>query len=245
MKYTKNSLNEVIFHLKFSPLSKIYSNKKEAVSEFQKHVKKEFPEISFEKKKKIKYNIDNSGKLEEFESNEDYLTWIFRNNKKEIQLNGKEIILIHDGEIYSSFESYMKDVDLIIKGLEKYGLESVNSIGLRYINQIKIDDETKINQYFNPNLHLSTEEFKKEEFVESITKTDLVIDEYDLIFKYGRFNPDYPNRTSKKDVILDYDCILDYDEELEYVPVNLAKMHNIIQKRFENDITQDFQKKFR
>ncbi|MDO5814598.1 MAG: TIGR04255 family protein [Methanobrevibacter sp.] len=148
-KYTKNSLNEVIFHLKFSPLSKIYSNKKEAVSEFQKHVKKEFPEISFEKKKKIKYNIDNNGKLEEFESNEDYLTWIFRNNKKEIQLNGKEIILIHDGEIYSSFESYMKDVDLIIKGLEKYGLESVNSIGLRYINQIKIDDETKINQYFN------------------------------------------------------------------------------------------------
>ena len=52
MKYRKNSLNEVIFHLKFSPLSEIYSNKKDAVSEFQKHIEKEFPEISFKKKKK-------------------------------------------------------------------------------------------------------------------------------------------------------------------------------------------------
>ena len=67
----------------------------------------------------------------------------------------------------------MKDVDLIIKGLDEYGLENVDSIGLRYINQIKIDDETKIMQYFNPDLHLSAEEFKKEEFVESITKPTL------------------------------------------------------------------------
>lgn len=236
MKYAKNNLNEVIFHLKFSPLSKLYTNKKDAVSEFQKYVEKEFPEISFEKKKKIKYNVDSSGKFEEYQSDEEYLTWTFSNDEKEIRLNAKEAILIQNGEIYRGFEDYMKDVNLIIKGLEKYDLKSVKSIGLRYINQIKISDETEIEKYFNPDLHLNAEEFKKEEFVESITKTDLLIEEYDFIFKYGRFNPDYPSRSSKKDVILDYDCILDYDEELEYVSVNLGKMHKIILDRFENDI---------
>lgn len=214
-------------------MTKLSTGKQEDILEFQKHMENEFPEIDFEKTKKLKYNVDNSGKLDE---SEEYLTWILSNENKQIKITGKELRLIHDGEIYNTFEDFMKDVNLVLNGLNSYDLKIVESIGLRFINQFEISDENLIDEYFNPNLHLKMNEFSKEEFVEFLTKTDLIIDEYDLILKYGRFNPDYPNRTSKKDVILDYDCILNYDEEFEYVPIHLAKMHKIISDKFENDI---------
>lgn len=235
MKYPKNNLNEVIFHIKFSPLSKLCANENDAIAEFQKKVEKEFPNIEFEKKRKPKYNADRTGKLGE-DRNEKHSTWILSNENKQIQISGKELRMIHDGEIYDGFDDFMGDVNLIVNELDEYDLTNVEFIGLRYINQFKIRNEDQIDEYFNPSLHLKKEEFSKNEFVESLTKTDLIIGNYDLILTYGRFNPDYPNRTSKKDVILDYDCINQYDEEPDYISVNLKKMHRIIESRFENDI---------
>lgn len=222
MKYSKNNLNDVIFHIKFSPLSKLSSNEKDAILEFQREVENEFPNIEFEKKRRPKYNVDRTGKLGE-DRNRKHSTWILSNENKQIRISDGELRLIHDGEIYNSFRGFMKDVDLVINGLDEYDLKNVEFIGLRYINQFEIESENLIDEYFNPSLHLRKDEFSEEEFVESLTKTNLIIDEYDLILTYGRFNPDYPNRSSQKDVILDYDCVYEYDEESDYIPINLKK----------------------
>jgi uncharacterized protein (TIGR04255 family) len=222
MKYPKNNLNDVIFHIKFSPLSKLCTNEKDAILEFQKEVEKEFPNLEFEKKRKPKYNVDRTGKLGE-DRNRKQAAWILSNENKQIRISNGELRLIHDGEKYDTFKAFLKDVNLIVDGLSKYDLENVEFIGLRYINQFEIENENLIDEYFNPSLHLRRDEFSEEEFVESLTKTDLIIEEYDLILTYGRFNPDYPNRSSQKDVVLDYDCIYQYDEESDYIPLNLKK----------------------
>lgn len=242
MKYSKNSLNEVIFHIKFSPLSGLYSNQKEAILEFQKEVEDEFPKLDFEKRRKLKYNADNTGKFDDDINNEAYLTWILTSGNKQIKINEKELRLIHDGEIYDDFDGFMEDVTLVLKGLRKYDPKNVECIGLRYINQFEIKKEDSIDEYFNSDLHLRKDEFSKEEFVESLTKTDLIIGNYDFTLKYGRFNPDYPNRTSKKDVVLDYDCIYNYPEKFECIAIHLQEMHEIIHNRFESDIKDELRK---
>lgn len=241
MKYAKNNLNDVIFHVKFSPLSKLTTNEKDAISQFHREVEAEFPNFEFERKRIPKYNPDRTCKLSE-DRNGKHSTWILSNENKQIKISDRELRMIHDGEIYDDFKGFMKDVNLVVEGLSNYDLKNVEFIGLRYINQFEIESENLIDEYFNPSLHLRKDEFSEEEFVESMTKTDLIIEEYDLILTYGRFNPDYPNRSSQKDVILDYDCIYQYEEEFEYIPINLKKMHRIIESRFENDITDRLRK---
>ena len=93
---------------------------------------------------------------------------------------------------------------------------------------------------------MTNDNFDKKEFIQSLTKTELLVDdEYNLIFCYGQFNPEYPNRTSQKEIILDYDCILNYDENIDNIGRNLIKMHDIIIDRFEDAITDRLREKMR
>ena len=159
-------------------------------------------------------------------------------------MNGKELTLTYSGEIYQDFEGFISDVQLILKGLIKYPINRINSIGLRYVNQIKIN-ENSLNQYINENLHLINKGFNQEDVIQSISRTELKIDDYNLAFQYGQFNPEYPNLTSSKEFILDYDCILNNEENIENIIFNLNKMHDIIHNRFENDIKDKLREKMR
>ena len=133
----------------------------------------------------------------------------------------------------------------LVDALKQYKIPQIESIGLRYINQIKVDEKNNSGRYFNPNLHLINDAFDEKELVQSINKTNLEIQDYEFIFQFGQFNPDYPNISSKKDFILDYDCILVDREPFENIFINLNKMHEIIYNRFENDIEEGLREKMR
>lgn len=189
--------------------------------------------------------MDSTGNPVESKTNEEFLTWIFLNDLgKQVALNGKELILSYNGKLYASFEEFLKDVELILTALKQYNLPQIKSIGLRYINQIKLEDDKNWGKYINSNLHFDNE-FNKNELIQSINKTDLKIQDYDLTFQFGQFNPEFPNVSSKKDFILDYDCRLINNESFEKIIINLNKMHEIISNRFEQDITEDLRKKMR
>lgn len=244
-KYSKNNLNEVIFQIRFSPLLSLYTDKKDAASKFQDYILEKFPEVTFEHNKKVKVNIDVTGKTVESKTDDEFLTWIFSSEGKTVKLNGKELLLSYSGGIYKEFSEFIEDVDLILDALNQYHLPKIKFIGLRYINQIKIADESLLDEYINPNLHLINKEFDNEKVIQSMSRTELKIDDYDLAFQYGQFNPDYPNRTSKKEFILDYDCILNNDEDFENIRNNLIQMHEIISNRFENDILERLREEMR
>ena len=236
MKYSKNYLNEVIFQIRFQPLLQLVTNEKNAVVDFQNKVIDEFPGLKFE------HNDESNVGL----SNKEGLTWVFTNiSGKYIRLNGEELILGYSGDAYSSFDDFLKDVKLIVDALKQYKIPQIESIGLRYINQIKVDEKNNSGRYFNPNLHLINDAFDEKELVQSINKTNLEIQDYEFIFQFGQFNPDYPNISSKKDFILDYDCILVDREPFENIFINLNKMHEIIYNRFENDIEEGLREKMR
>lgn len=235
-KYSKNYLNEVIFQIRFQPLLQLVSNEKNAVVDFQNMVIDEFPGLKFEQ----------CGKSNDGISNKEYLTWVFENiSGKYIRLNGEELILGYSGEAYSSFDDFLKDVKLSVDALKQYKIPQIKSIGLRYVNQIKVDGNNNWNGYINPKLHLVNDAFDEKELVQSINRTNLEIQDYEFVFQFGQFNPDYPNISSKKDFILDYDCILVDREPFENIFSHLNKMHEIIYNRFENDIGECLREKMR
>lgn len=236
MQYSKNYLNEVIFQIRFQPLLQLVTNEKNAVVDFQNKVIDEFPGLKFEHKDESNVGL----------SNKEYLTWVFTNiSGKYIRLNGEELILGYSGDAYSSFDDFLKDVKLSVDALKQYKIPQIESIGLRYINQIKVDEKNNSGRYFNPNLHLINDTFDENELVQSINKTNLEIQDYEFVFQFGQFNPDYPNISSKKDFVLDYDCILVDREPFENIFINLNKMHEIIYNRFENDIEEGLREKMR
>ena len=108
------------------------------------------------------------------------------------------MILGYSGDAYSSFDDFLKDVKLSVDALKQYKIPQIESIGLRYINQIKVDEKNNSGRYFNPNLHLINDAFDEKELVQSINKTNLEIQDYEFVFQFGQFNPDYPNISSKK-----------------------------------------------
>lgn len=223
-KYSKNFLNEVIFQIRFAPLLELYTDKKNAATNFQNIISEKFPNLDFESNRKVKIKFDNTEKPVETITDDEYITWIFSNNLGNyVRLNGKELILGYSGENYSSFEEFFNDIDLILNALKQYTVPQIKSIGLRYINQITIGNESIKNPYITPNLLFINEIFDKNELIQSINKTELRIQEYNLTFQFGQFNPEYPNISSKKDFILDYDCVLVDNESFENIYLNLKK----------------------
>lgn len=240
-KYSKNNLNQVIFQIRYSPLLELYTDEEKAAAEFQKVVVDEFPELKFQQENKISVKINDEGKPIETSTDNKFLTWVFFNQDKDkitkqIKLNGKELILSYSGDFYSSFKDFFKDIELVLNGLNKYCVPKIKFIGLRYVNQIKINKSFYSKNFVNPNLYKIKDEFNEEEFIQSLTKTELKIGDYLLIFQFGEFNPEYPSTSSKKEFILDYDCILNDDEIFSNIQNNLNKMHEIIHNRFEKDI---------
>ena len=209
-KYSKNFLNEVIFQIKYPPILDLYQNKK------------------------ITMKLDSAtGKPIESNTDDEFYIWTFYNfNGKHVELNAKQLTLSYNGELYDNFNSFLEDINLIISSLENYSVKKATSIGLRYINQIKIEDFNNLNEYINPKLHI-TDSIFDEDIIQSLSRIDLKIKDYNLGFQYGQFNPEFPNVGSKKDYILDFDCIYKGNTDLKDICEVSKEMNDIIYNKFE------------
>ena len=190
--------------------------------------------------------LDSTGLPIQGEANDVKLIWNFKNeNGKFINLSGDNLSLVHSGDFYTTFDSFLKDINLVIKGLKSYKLPAIKSIGLRYVNQIPISDESLIERYFNSDLHLLNYNSENEDVVQSISKVESFINNFLFSFQYGIFNPNYPSITENKDFILDYDCIIENDLDIDELEDYLNQMHDIIYDKFETSIKDDLRNKMR
>ena len=64
-----------------------------------------------------------------------------------------------------------------------------------------------------------------------------------LTFRYGMFNPDYPNRLRRNSFALDYDCysLETFDDANEIIRY-IERAHGMIQNLFEKSITENMRK---
>lgn len=142
---------------------------------------------------------------------------------------------------YGSFEEHKKWFQSILLAFYQKNRVSANRTGIRYIN---IFDSTKLKlqkNFFAPEIAASLKVGIKEEtpqLIRSMHLSEYHIDEMTMNFRYGMFNPEYPNRLKRNDFALDYDFfsneILDTADMVLRV---LEKGHQEIQTLFENSIT--------
>jgi uncharacterized protein (TIGR04255 family) len=146
----------------------------------------------------------------------------------------------------NKYETYVKLKDeflLIVDRLAEQEDFSAKRFGLRYINQIKTDNELPFDwtKYLNPNLLNMFNIPEDKSFLSRAFSN--VIQQFDdgmlLNFQYGMHNPDFPSRIKQKLFILDYDSyyqgVLNRDEVIKYID----SAHERIEQLYENSITQD------
>ena len=143
---------------------------------------------------------------------------------------------------YVSFELHKQWFQSILLALFQKNRVSATRTGIRYIN---IFDTSKIKlqkKYFASeiasSLYVRIAEEQTPRLIRSMHMAEYRVDEMTMNFRYGMFNPEYPNFLKKNDFALDFDFfsneIIDSSDEILQV---LDKGHNEIQSMFEQSIT--------
>lgn len=143
---------------------------------------------------------------------------------------------------YVRFEVHRQWFQSILLALFQKNRISVNRTGIRYIN---IFDTSRIKlkkKFFSSevasSLHVKLVEENRPRLIRSMHMAEYRIDEMTMNFRYGMFNPEYPNFLKKNDFALDFDFfsndIIDSTDKIFHV---IDKGHYEIQVLFEGSIT--------
>lgn len=146
----------------------------------------------------------------------------------------------------SRYETYDKMKDEFILILDKLNEKeefSARRFGIRYINQILVNEESPLDwgKYINPNL-LSFFDVPEDKTLLSRAFSN-VVQQFDdsmlLNFQYGMHNPDFPSRIKQKLFILDFDAYFQGLFSKDEVKNCIDNAHERIEILYEKSITQD------
>lgn len=144
---------------------------------------------------------------------------------------------------YSNFNEHERWFQLILQAFFQKNRVSANRTGIRYINMYQ-QPKIKLQKNFFTNEIAATLNSRftindeKPYMIRSMHLTEYRIDEMTLNFRYGMFNPEYPNSLKKNDFVLDFDFFSDdVIESVDKIIRVLGNGHNEIQSLFESSIT--------
>lgn len=145
---------------------------------------------------------------------------------------------------YTNFESILMSFKPVLKTLfNKKQLTSMRT-GIRYINFFGEKGLRPQKNYFVSPVGLLLET-KQEGIncIRSMAMNEYFFDDMHLNFRFGMYNPQYPQIMKKSNYVLDYDCFCDeaivgYDSIISHI----ISGHDIIQRMFEKSITEQLRK---
>ena len=234
--YKKNFLLNVVFKLNFPTLSD-YGNEKAA--EFQKQVKKYFQILQEQKGLSIERKFKETEHIEVKAA--ETQKWAFFNKTKTRSISFEFDNIIVEFKEYSHFEDFLKIINRVTKSLFELFPSIVSTrLGIRYINQIKIEEKHPFewNNLLNKSL-LDSMNFisDKEDMSRHITLIELNKENYMLRFQYGIANSLYPSPIIRKEFVLDYDCFtFESLESPEEITRKVKEFNTVIADMFEESI---------
>lgn len=239
-KYKKNFLTNVIVRVDFPNTLKTDS----LPSDFTKVILKSFP-IS-EPKKFYQmvgtFKVDPKKKFE-IETGEETTEWNYygANREKRLVIQ-KDFLSISYMKSYKGYEDLKSEfLNIINKLFEVFTDIQVNRLGLRYINEINLDETDSFSweKYLNNNL-LSIFNITKNKDTIARGLNNLVLNYGNIIlnFHYGMHNPDFPTPIRKKIFVLDYDAYNIGLQDIKDIESNLFAFHEEIEKLFEENIEE-------
>lgn len=150
---------------------------------------------------------------------------------------------------YSTYNNLKNDFELLLDVLDNQIDFSVERFGLRFINQIEIDENDPLNwsPYINDDLLASFNIVKNKKEISRVFSN--IIQKYDdglnLNFQYGMHNPDYPSRIKNKMFILDFDAFIQGVMEKDFIKEIFEKAHCKIENLFETSIKENLREKMK
>lgn len=248
IKYHNTFLNQVIIRmdfLQFLETEKLFNDDTEKV------ILKLFPRRGIDQK--IHFNTINvvidPNKTNPPSTQKETLEGIQReyySGRNKILLTNKFLVL--EINEYDTFDQHYQWFQAILIAL--YSKQRITSarIGIRYINLFDSERLKLRKNMFSPEISaaLSAKE-KVSEIGLRLTRA-MSLEEYQLgnmilNFRYGMFNPDYPNPLTKDSFSLDYDCFTTEPiDSMDGILRTITLGHDAIQELFEASITDSLRK---
>lgn len=248
VKYSKDYLQEVVVRVDFlSPLEK---NKNKVMSKLNREIIKIFsiPETKELVNNLLSVNVINGKPKQECKS-EKYNDFHYssQDGQRLLTLNKYSLSISHFK--YGLFETFKSEFIQIMQELFKYEEVQIKRMGLRYINNINIDEPEPTNwkTYIDNNLISVFEFYNEPKYISrAFNIIELMYEQFKLRFQYGMYNPDYPAPIAQKLFVLDYDAYHEgLIENMTEIQDTLELFHNEIQKLFEKSITTELRNKMR
>jgi uncharacterized protein (TIGR04255 family) len=241
--YKNNYLSKVIIRVDFlSPIKNIENELPRQISEI---IKFNYPiaepkKVVVENKTFSKNGIINTFIDEKTE-------WHFYDKERE-----KELVIIPTSIFvnflkYTSYEELKREFQEVInKFFELFDEAQVSRLGLRYINDISLNENNPLNweAYLKGDISCLSNFIQEKQSLSRIFSTiEMNYGDFNLRFQFGLFNSDFPAPIKKKSFILDFDAYYQGLQDQNQVIPNLDKYHTKIQELFEFSITDKLREK--
>lgn len=242
MIYKKNFLSNVIFRIDF-PVIKELAEKLPAG--LKDEILKDYPKL--DPIEQVGIHIENKGGDFKAEK-ETKITWKFKSKYEKLFVEIDPEYLAVISQEYSNYPNFRKKIENITKKFFSiYPDIKINRLGLRYINEIIMENEKDFfnwGKYINANLVKNIDFITdKQSIRRTMQKMELACNEEIMLrFICGIFNKTYPGQVVKKEFILDYDCYTKVSFDKEKLFERLDKFNKILSDYFEKSITENFRR---
>lgn len=237
--YKKNFITNVIFRIDFPKILNL--TEQNPPSKLQEIINEKFPRLEEIKGSQIETKIMKNSTFDIKGITK--ISWSFINREKTINISIDPEFLTIEYLKYENFTEFFKTIKFIFDNfIDLYNIKLINRLGLRYINQIKLEVGNPLNwnNLIDASLFSVSENFVKKNYRNNISRSMHFLgineEEYNLIFQFGMHNSEYPSPINRKEFILDYDCMS--KEEIDVIEVlnKVEKFNKIIYEWFESSI---------
>ena len=238
MKYERNYLTRVIFQTTLSPILALETG---TPSEFQNRIKERFPLLKEGREIQIETKFSQDGNVKT-EAKVQRSRWIFwsQDGAKTVTIAANLFSLEYTK--YSCSDDMKDDFAFAWAAFRSlYGVEVVERVGLRYINEITLPtgEPFKWDEYIDNNLIRATLGFGQPEqhkLARSLHTTFWNGEDHRIRFQFGMPNSEFPNSIAKKEFVLDFDCCTTEPISADKVADCLTSYNSILETLFERSI---------
>lgn len=178
-------------------------------------------------------------------SQERHKEWRFLGKERTKTLTvGRDVIVVQ----YTTYQTYELVRDEFLEILEcvaeLFDEVQCQRVGLRFVNEVELEEGSPLDwsTYLAPKL-LSLFQFPSKADSEALARVfhnvEWALDDFNLSYRFGMPNPDYPARIRQKLFVLDLDAYANYAIDLRQAGRLLDDFHTTIQRYFEKSITKN------
>lgn len=239
INYKKNFLKEVIARVDLlSPLPDLDTALPPSISEL---AVKGFPIPEPRDTVKKEVEFGPTGLVSREERSKE---WRFHGKERTKTLTiGKDVVWVQHTK-YQNYEIVKDEFTTILDRIaQQYGRVQCSRVGLRYVNTIDLAEAnpTDWTSYLDSHL-LSAFQFTPQTDRAALSRVfhnvELAFETFNLRYRFGMHNPDYPARIRQKVFVLDLDAYVQSAVDISEVSALLDNFHATIQRYFELSITE-------